>query len=47
MVAYAVALVLLGAGFLTVVFVGSRAALFFTIPALAAVLVAVYLTYKR
>ena len=47
MVAYAVALVLLGAGMLTVVFVGARAALFFTVPALGAMLVAVYLTYKR
>ena len=47
MVAYAAALVLLGAGFLTVVYVGARAALFFTVPALAAMLIAVYLTLKR
>lgn len=47
MLAYAAMLVLLGAGFVTVVYVGPRAALFFTVPALAAALVSVYLTLRR
>ena len=47
MVAYTVVLVLLGAGYATMVYVGPRAALFFTVPALAAALVSVYLTLRR
>ncbi|MDQ3428571.1 MAG: hypothetical protein M3479_01320, partial [Actinomycetota bacterium] len=47
MVAYAAVLVLLGAGYATVVYVGPRAALFFTVPAFVAALVSVYLTLRR
>ena len=47
MLAYAAVLVLLGAGYATVVYVGPRAALLFTVPALVAVLVSVYLTLRR
>ncbi len=47
MVAYAVMLVLLGAAYATLVFVGPRAALYITVAALAAALVAVYLTFRR
>ncbi len=47
MVAYAAVLVLLGAGYVTVVHVGARAALLFTVPALVAALVSIYLTLRR
>ena len=47
MLAYAAVLVLLGAGYATVVYAGPRAALLFTIPALVAALVSVYLTLRR
>ncbi len=47
MVAYAAVLVLLGAGYVTVVYVGARAALLFTVPALVAALVSIYLTLQR
>ena len=47
MVAYAVMLLFLGAAYATLVFVGSRAALYLAVLALAAALVAVYLTFRR
>ena len=47
MVAYAVVLALLGASYATLVFSGPRAALFFALAALAAVVVAVVLALKR
>ena len=47
MLAYAAVLVLLAAGYATVVYVGPRAALFFTVPALLAALVSVYLALRR
>ena len=47
MVAYAAVLALLAVGYLTVVYVGARSALFFTVPALVAALVSVYLTLRR
>lgn len=47
MFAYAVVLVLLGATYASLVFLSSRAALFFALAALAAVAVAVALTLRR
>ncbi len=47
MVAYAIALVLLGATYAALVFVGSGAALVFALMALVAVVAAVVLTLKR
>ena len=47
MVAYAVTLMLLGATYAALVFLGSRAALVFALMALVAVVTAVILTLKR
>lgn len=47
MLAYAVMLVLLGAAYFVLVYVGARAALFFSVPALLAALIATYLAWRR
>jgi hypothetical protein len=47
MIAYAAMLALLGAGYFALAYAGPRAALLFLVPALAAILVATYLSWRR
>lgn len=46
MIAYAAMLALLGAAYFTLVYAGPRAALLFFLPALAAAIVATYLSWR-